>query len=72
MPGVIVPAHCTGWRAQDAMSARFGEASVPNTVGTRFQLGPIVGASLERRAHCRRYALMTWVRQCRWWWYGSG
>ena len=38
MPSVIVPAHCTGWRAQHAMAARFGEAFVPNTVGTRFQL----------------------------------
>ena len=38
MPSVIVPAHCTGWRAQHAMGARFGEAFVPNTVGTRFQL----------------------------------
>jgi len=37
-PDVIVPAHCTGWRAQHAMSARFGEAFVPNTVGTRFEL----------------------------------
>jgi 7,8-dihydropterin-6-yl-methyl-4-(beta-D-ribofuranosyl)aminobenzene 5'-phosphate synthase len=37
-PSVIVPAHCTGWRAQHAMSARFGEAFVPNAVGTRFTL----------------------------------
>jgi 7,8-dihydropterin-6-yl-methyl-4-(beta-D-ribofuranosyl)aminobenzene 5'-phosphate synthase len=37
-PSVIVPAHCTGWRAQHAMGARFGEAFVPNTVGTRFHL----------------------------------
>ncbi len=37
-PSVIVPAHCTGWRAQHAMAARFGEAFVPNTVGTRFHL----------------------------------
>jgi 7,8-dihydropterin-6-yl-methyl-4-(beta-D-ribofuranosyl)aminobenzene 5'-phosphate synthase len=37
-PSVIVPAHCTGWRAQHAMGARFGEAFVPNTVGTRFEL----------------------------------
>ena len=35
-PGVIVPAHCTGWRANHAMAARFGEAYVPNSVGTRF------------------------------------
>ena len=37
-PSVVVPAHCTGWRAQHAMSARFGEAFIPNTVGTRFEL----------------------------------
>jgi 7,8-dihydropterin-6-yl-methyl-4-(beta-D-ribofuranosyl)aminobenzene 5'-phosphate synthase len=37
-PGVLVPAHCTGWRAQHAMSARFPEAFVPNTVGTSFYL----------------------------------
>jgi 7,8-dihydropterin-6-yl-methyl-4-(beta-D-ribofuranosyl)aminobenzene 5'-phosphate synthase len=37
-PQVIVPAHCTGWRAQHAMSRRFGEAFIPNTVGTRFLL----------------------------------
>jgi len=37
-PGVLVPAHCTGWRAQHAMSARFPAAFVPNTVGTSFHL----------------------------------
>lgn len=37
-PKVIVPAHCTGWRAQHALSRRFGEAFVPNSVGTRFVL----------------------------------
>ncbi len=37
-PQVIVPAHCTGWRAQHAMSRRFGEAYIPNAVGTRFLL----------------------------------
>ena len=37
-PTVIVPAHCTGWRAHHAMGARFGEAFIPNTVGTRFEL----------------------------------
>ncbi|MBF6554843.1 MAG: MBL fold metallo-hydrolase [Acidimicrobiales bacterium] len=37
-PSVVVPAHCTGWRAQHAMSARFAEAFIPNTVGTRFEL----------------------------------
>jgi 7,8-dihydropterin-6-yl-methyl-4-(beta-D-ribofuranosyl)aminobenzene 5'-phosphate synthase len=33
-PDWLVPAHCTGWRAQHAMSARFGETYVPNAVGT--------------------------------------
>ncbi len=37
-PDWLVPAHCTGWRAQHAMSARFGEAFVPNAVGTSFYL----------------------------------
>jgi 7,8-dihydropterin-6-yl-methyl-4-(beta-D-ribofuranosyl)aminobenzene 5'-phosphate synthase len=37
-PGVLVPAHCTGWRAQHAMSARFPTAFIPNAVGTRFHL----------------------------------
>jgi 7,8-dihydropterin-6-yl-methyl-4-(beta-D-ribofuranosyl)aminobenzene 5'-phosphate synthase len=37
-PGVLVPAHCTGWRAQHAMSARFPDAFVPNSVGTSFHL----------------------------------
>jgi 7,8-dihydropterin-6-yl-methyl-4-(beta-D-ribofuranosyl)aminobenzene 5'-phosphate synthase len=37
-PGVLIPAHCTGWRAQHAMSARFPAAFVPNTVGTSFHL----------------------------------
>jgi 7,8-dihydropterin-6-yl-methyl-4-(beta-D-ribofuranosyl)aminobenzene 5'-phosphate synthase len=37
-PGVLVPGHCTGWRAQHAMSARFGAAFIPNAVGTSFQL----------------------------------
>ncbi len=37
-PGVLVPAHCTGWRAQHALSARFPAAFVPNSVGTSFHL----------------------------------
>jgi len=37
-PGVLVPGHCTGWRAQHAMSARFPAAFIPNAVGTSFQL----------------------------------
>ncbi|HUZ51200.1 MAG TPA: MBL fold metallo-hydrolase [Streptosporangiaceae bacterium] len=37
-PSVLVPAHCTGWRAGHAMAARFGDAYIPNSVGTRFSL----------------------------------
>jgi 7,8-dihydropterin-6-yl-methyl-4-(beta-D-ribofuranosyl)aminobenzene 5'-phosphate synthase len=37
-PSVVVPAHCTGWRAQHALATRFGEAFIPSTVGTRFDL----------------------------------
>jgi 7,8-dihydropterin-6-yl-methyl-4-(beta-D-ribofuranosyl)aminobenzene 5'-phosphate synthase len=37
-PSVVVPAHCTGWRAQHALARTFGEAFVPNSVGTSFVL----------------------------------
>ncbi|HEY2507040.1 MAG TPA: MBL fold metallo-hydrolase [Streptosporangiaceae bacterium] len=37
-PSWLVPAHCTGWPAQHAMAARFGETFVPNSVGTAFHL----------------------------------
>ena len=37
-PGVLFPAHCTGWRAQHAMSARFPAAFVPSAVGTSVSL----------------------------------
>jgi 7,8-dihydropterin-6-yl-methyl-4-(beta-D-ribofuranosyl)aminobenzene 5'-phosphate synthase len=32
-----VPAHCTGWRATHALAARFPEAFIQNSVGTRFE-----------------------------------
>ena len=37
-PQVIVPAHCTGWRATHALAARFPDAFIPNSVGTRFEM----------------------------------
>jgi 7,8-dihydropterin-6-yl-methyl-4-(beta-D-ribofuranosyl)aminobenzene 5'-phosphate synthase len=37
-PDVLVPGHCTGWRAQQAMAARFPAAFVPSAVGTSFHL----------------------------------
>ncbi|MCL4230053.1 MAG: MBL fold metallo-hydrolase [Dehalococcoidia bacterium] len=35
-PAMIVPGHCTGWRAQQAIAAAFPEAYVHNAVGTTF------------------------------------
>ena len=37
-PDVVVPAHCTGWRAQHRIAAELPAAFVPNAVGTTFVL----------------------------------
>jgi 7,8-dihydropterin-6-yl-methyl-4-(beta-D-ribofuranosyl)aminobenzene 5'-phosphate synthase len=37
-PGLVVPAHCTGWRAQHRLGAALPDAFVPNAVGTSFVL----------------------------------
>ncbi len=37
-PKVIVPQHCTGWRATHEIARVFPEAFIPNSVGTRFIL----------------------------------
>jgi 7,8-dihydropterin-6-yl-methyl-4-(beta-D-ribofuranosyl)aminobenzene 5'-phosphate synthase len=37
-PDVLVPAHCTGWRAVHAIAARFPQQFIQNSVGTTFQL----------------------------------
>jgi 7,8-dihydropterin-6-yl-methyl-4-(beta-D-ribofuranosyl)aminobenzene 5'-phosphate synthase len=37
-PQVLVPAHCTGWRAVHALAARFPEAFIQTSVGTSFEL----------------------------------
>jgi 7,8-dihydropterin-6-yl-methyl-4-(beta-D-ribofuranosyl)aminobenzene 5'-phosphate synthase len=37
-PDVVVPAHCTGWTATHALARRFGDAFVPSSVGTTFDL----------------------------------
>jgi len=39
-PEVIVPSHCTGWKATHALAARFPSAFLQNSVGTTFELGP--------------------------------
>ena len=35
-PDVLVPAHCTGWKAQHRLAAALPDAFVPNAVGTAF------------------------------------
>jgi 7,8-dihydropterin-6-yl-methyl-4-(beta-D-ribofuranosyl)aminobenzene 5'-phosphate synthase len=37
-PEVIVPAHCTGWRATHALAAALPGSFIQNSVGTRFEL----------------------------------
>jgi len=37
-PSVLVPAHCTGWRAHHTLAARFGPAFIPDSIGTSFHL----------------------------------
>lgn len=37
-PEVIIPAHCTGWRAAQALAARMPDAFIPNSVGSRMEL----------------------------------
>jgi len=38
-PSVIVPEHCTGWRAMHLIAQKFPNAFVPNSVGTRMVIG---------------------------------
>lgn len=37
-PHMVVPAHCTGWKAQLALATELPEAFVPKAVGSRFEL----------------------------------
>ncbi len=37
-PDIVVPAHCTGWRAVHAIAARFPWQFIQNSVGTTFHL----------------------------------
>ncbi len=37
-PEVIVPQHCTGWRATFEIAREFSEAFIPNSVGTKYTL----------------------------------
>ena len=42
-PDVIVPAHCTGWKATHAIAGRLPDAFIQNSVGTTFRLGAARG-----------------------------
>jgi 7,8-dihydropterin-6-yl-methyl-4-(beta-D-ribofuranosyl)aminobenzene 5'-phosphate synthase len=35
-PALVVPGHCTGWKAQHALAAAMPDAWVPGSVGTRY------------------------------------
>lgn len=37
-PDVLVPAHCTGWKATHAIANRLPDAFIQNSVGTTFEL----------------------------------
>jgi 7,8-dihydropterin-6-yl-methyl-4-(beta-D-ribofuranosyl)aminobenzene 5'-phosphate synthase len=37
-PAVLVPAHCTSWKAQQALAAGLPDSFRPNAVGSRFEL----------------------------------
>ena len=37
-PDVIVPTHCTGWKAVHAIAQRPPDAFIQNSVGTTFEL----------------------------------
>jgi 7,8-dihydropterin-6-yl-methyl-4-(beta-D-ribofuranosyl)aminobenzene 5'-phosphate synthase len=37
-PSLLVPGHCTGWRAQHALAAALPDAWVQSSSGSEFQL----------------------------------
>ena len=38
-PDVVVPAHCTGWRAQMRLAQELGERFLPGAAGSRYAFG---------------------------------
>jgi len=44
-PDLLVPAHCTGWKATHRLAAALPTAFVPNAVGTRYTLAAAEGAT---------------------------
>lgn len=43
-PSVIVPAHCTGWKAQHRFAAALPDAFIPNAVGTNYTISAATAA----------------------------
>jgi 7,8-dihydropterin-6-yl-methyl-4-(beta-D-ribofuranosyl)aminobenzene 5'-phosphate synthase len=37
-PSLLVPGHCTGWKAVHRIASQFPDAFVPSTVGTTITL----------------------------------
>lgn len=37
-PDIVLPAHCTGWRAMHQLATRLPDAVIPNSIGTRLEL----------------------------------
>jgi 7,8-dihydropterin-6-yl-methyl-4-(beta-D-ribofuranosyl)aminobenzene 5'-phosphate synthase len=37
-PDIVLPAHCTGWRAMHQLATRLPDAFIPNSIGTRLEL----------------------------------
>lgn len=42
-PDHLVPTHCTGWPAGQALAARMPDAFIQNSVGTRLEFGQVSG-----------------------------
>ena len=64
-PAVVVPAHRTSWKAQQALAGLPGVFR-PNAVGSCFQLSPrlhILGAELGHGIRWRRIRSMPQVRE---------
>ncbi len=38
-PSIIVPEHCTGWKAMHLIAREFTDAFIPNSVGTTIVIG---------------------------------
>jgi 7,8-dihydropterin-6-yl-methyl-4-(beta-D-ribofuranosyl)aminobenzene 5'-phosphate synthase len=45
-PKTIIPAHCSGWRAAQALASRLPDAYIPNSVGSRIELAAASSPSM--------------------------